>query len=174
MKRKRKIKKKSQIDWDKIQNRMVKYVTDILQKKWKTPVILDVYELDIKDVDMKKKRCDGFVGFLAESNEIYLDFICVRKQKNKEYKTYIIAHELGHVLDFVEWSPSKTEFHDINDNSVLNKRNKRVLYEREKRAHSKGFDLLKKVKLPIYYLERFIEYRSMHLASMVENFSNEK
>ncbi|MCK4359178.1 MAG: hypothetical protein KAW92_10650 [Candidatus Cloacimonetes bacterium] len=174
MKQKRKIKKRRQIDWDKVKDRMVKYVTDVLQEKWKTPIILDVYELNIEDVSMKKKSYDGFVGFLAENNEVYINFIGVRKQRNKEYKTYVIAHELGHVLDFIELTPLKTEFHVINDSSVLNKRNKRVLYEREKRAHSKGFDLLKRAGVYSYYLERFVEYRSMHLAAMVEKFRNKK
>lgn len=169
MKRKKKIKKR-QIDWDKVQSRMVKYVTDFLQKKWKTPIILDVYELDIKNTD----ACDGFIGFLAENNEVYLNFIGVQKRRTKEHKTYIIVHELGHILDFVELPLLKTECHIIDDYSVLNKRNKRVLFEREKRAHSKGFDLLKKAKVPVYYLERFIEFRSMSLVVLIDKFRKKR
>jgi len=155
------------LNWDLIQTKMRVFVEVLLQKKWKIPITLDVYEFS-KELPIKNERgYDGFVSFFALDNEMYIDYIAVRKRRNKEYKTFVIAHELGHILDFIEKGYDKGYL----NNSI----SKRIIWECEKRAFAKGYDLLKIVGMPVHYLEKYIsEFRSKSLGFLICQLGEKK
>lgn len=155
-------KKIKQPNWDLIRNKMVKYVTDVLQKKWQTPIILDVYEF--RKIPWVEESCDGLFTCFIQDGELYIDHIVLRKQSREEM-LYTLAHELGHVLDLINFKPGD-HIKGIGYN-VRDKRSKRILFEREKRACSIGFDLLQRTGLPVSYLEKYLAQRQTLLSCVV-------
>lgn len=163
----KKKKKRNIPNWDLIQNKMTAFVEAQLQKRWKIPITLNIYEFS-KELPIKNEQnYDGFVGFFTINKEIYIDYIAVRKRKNKEYNTFVIAHELGHILDFQEGGYDKRYLNNSFD--------KRIRWECEKRAFAKGYDLLKIVGMPVYYLEKYIgEFRSKSLEFLICQLGEKK
>lgn len=163
----KKKKKRNIPNWDLIQNKMIVFVEALLQKRWKIPITLNVYEFS-KELPIKNEQSyDGFVGFFTINKEIYIDYIAIRKRKNKEYKIFVIAHELGHILDFLEGGYDKRYLNNSLD--------KRIRWEGEKRAFAKGYDLLKIVGMSVYYLEKYVgEFRSKSLESLICQFGEKK
>jgi hypothetical protein len=163
-------KKKTIPNWDLIKYRMMTVVENILQERWHVPVALDIYEFSNKLPIKNEKNIDGFVGFFMMNNELYIDFIAVRKHKTKEHKTFIIAHELGHILDFLETGSSG----GIEIDSLAIQQDRRIFWECEKRAFSNGYELLKMVRTPAHYLEKFINSRTKSLGFIISKFQNRK
>lgn len=167
MKRK---KSKKRPNWDLIRDRMMEYVVDALTERWNIPIILDVFEY--KQIPLAKVKIDGCVGCIFDSDgEVYIDHIAIRKQ-SKENSVYTLAHECGHIMDFLNLNPEElieySKIHGIT--GVLGRskqptaREKRILFEGEKRAYSEGLELLKQAGLiDEYYLYRYLESRQKEI-----------
>lgn len=161
--------KRKQPNWDLIQNKMLAIVECILQKKYGTLVTLDVYEFSGKLPITDEKNFDGFVGYFNIKEKSYIDYIAIRKHKSKKYKTFVLAHELGHVLDYLQNNYNRDYRY-----TGLNEKEKLELFETEKRAFSNGYDLLKTVGVSVYYLENFVIDRSNCLGRLVYSIENIK
>ena len=167
MKKKKKVK---QPNWDLIRDKMIRYVTDILQKKWQTPIILDVYEF--KEIPQMGEGCEGLVTFFIQDGELYIESVLLKKG-SKEKMIYILSHELGHILDFVKFSSKELSLLKEIRYNTCNKEDRRILYEKEKRACSEGLGLLQQMGLPTSYLERYLAWRRI-LLGFVAMFSTEQ
>lgn len=167
----RKKKKIKQLNWDLIRNKMVKHVTSVLQKKWQTPIILDIYEF--RKIPWVKESCDGLFTCFIQDGELYIDHIVLKKQ-SKEKTLYSLAHELGHILDFINFKLNELLRAKNISYGVRDKRNRRILFEREKRACSIGFDLLQQAGLSVSYLERYLVWRQILLSYIAVSIKQKK
>lgn len=161
----RKKKKIKQPNWDLIRSKMIKYVTNVLQKKWQTPVILDVYEF--RKIPQMSKDCEGMVTFFIQEGEVYIESVLLKKC-SKEKMVFTLSHELGHILDFIKLSSKEISLLKEIKYGTRNKKDRRMLYEKEKRACSEGLSLLQQVVgLPASYLEKYLAWRQNLLGCIV-------
>lgn len=164
-------KKIKQPNWDLIRNKMVKYVTDVLQKKWQTPIILDVYEF--RKIPQMGEGCEGLVMFFIQDGELYIESVLLKKGA-KEKMIYVLSHELGHILDFVKFSSKELSLLKEVKYDTCNKKDRRILYEKEKRACSEGLRLLQQMGLPTSYLERYLVWRQNLLGCIISFYGTKQ
>lgn len=170
------VNKKKVINWDLVRDKMIKDTADEISKTLGVPITLDIFEDD--KIPEVPADCGGFVVcIITKEGEFYIDHIFLRRQ-SKEKMAYTLAHELGHIKDFVKLKAQDlidVTLFERSGVSKLSLHGRRVVWESEKRAFSEGLTLLQKAGVVHnYYLQRFLQFRRDSLVWLTLALFNEK
>lgn len=125
---------------------------------------VDIYEVPKSQV----VGAAGEVLFRMLNGRIYLDVILLRMGQSQDDMLTVLAHELGHCIDFFVIPPElRCQISPPNASLKTPQAEMGALYESERRAWSEGLRLFKELNFPAWLQDSLWRRRSMALDSAI-------